>query len=436
MGDLSASKKRSLLLLLFSISFFLLYSTNLQAEDSPIAAFDRAEDLFEKKKYSESLSLYEKVISLDSAHLMAYRGLVRSYVKLGDPQGGVIFMEDLYLDDTQNAGVCYGLGYANYYLKKYDNALRYFNEALTLNPDLAPAWNNGAAIYHHIKRDYEKAKEYYEKAIKVSQKTGDKRVLSIAERNLKNLPTPEEIKPLKENLTLEQFVNMFVSGVEEDNDRGIKLLVLGQKDNCEQAMDWFLGEAMQACAEGSKEEEKTALLFAKLLEREYRNGFQSDLLQRKMEKYIGLPDEIKKKIYSGEMLLNDGIEKETKGKFKKAVESYTGALSSFKAAKDKNRAGMTLLYIGDLYRKTKKHTDAKKAYLDSLTCFVESRDEPSKALVLSSLGITCYMLGQHSDAIEFLKRSKTAYHRLQDKESEEKVRKNIEQIENKVKSEQ
>jgi len=97
---------------------------------------------------------------------------------------------------------------------------------------------------------------------------------------------------------------------------------------------------------------------------------------------------------------------------------------------------MTLLYMGDLYRKTKNHTDDKKAYLDSLTCFVESRDESSKALVLSSLGITCYMLGEHSDAVDFLKRSRTAYHRLKDKESEEKVRKNIEQIENKVKSEQ
>ncbi len=295
MGDSSTSKKRSLFLLLFSISFLLFYSKNLQAEDPPGVVFDRAESLFEKKKYSESLSLYEKVISLDSAHLMAYRGLVRSYVKLGDPQGGVIFMEDLYLDDLENAGVCYGLGYANYYLKKYDNAIRYFNEALKLNPDLAPAWNNCAAIYHHIKRDYEKAKTYYEKAILVSKKTGDERVLSIAEKNLKNLPTPEEIKPLKEKLTLEQFIDMFMSRVEEDNERGIRLLVLGQKDNCEQAMNWFLGEAMQASAEGNKEEEKTALLFSKLLEREYRNGFQSDFLQRKMGEYIGLPDETKRK---------------------------------------------------------------------------------------------------------------------------------------------
>jgi len=156
---------------------------------------------------------------------------------------------------------------------------------------------------------------------------------------------------------------MFMSRVEEDNERGIRLLVLGQKDNCEQAMNWFLGEAMQASAEGNKEEEKTALLFSKLLEREYRNGFQSDFLQRKMGEYIGLPDETKKKIFSGETFLNDGIEKEAKGKFKKAVENYKGALSFFKEAKDKKRAGMTLLYMGDLYRKTKNHTDAKKRIL-------------------------------------------------------------------------
>jgi len=427
-------KKAALSFILFLLPLFFVSTVPADTRETAKSVFVRAETLFEQKKYAEAQALYEKVLSLDPGYITAYRGLVRSYVRLGDPQGGVIFMEDRYLDDPQNAGVCYGLGYANYYLKKYDSAIRYFNEALQHDPNLAPAWNNCAAIYHHIKRDYQKAETYYRKAIAVSKKTGDDRVLAIARKNLENLPTPEEIKPLTETLSLEAFVNLFIARAEEGNDRGLKLLVLGQRENCEQAMDWFLDEAMQASAENSRRAEETALVLAELLEREYRQGFQSDLLLQKLNVYTGLSAEAKKNIFNGKTLLTEGAEKEQQGKLARAKENYQGALSFFRAAGDKKRAGMTLFYLGELYRKMKNPQAAKEAYLDSLTSFVETRDEPGKALVLSSLGIVCYQLGDYGEAVEFLKRSKTAYHRIGDPEAEQKVAKNIEQIKNKVKS--
>lgn len=426
-------KKTPLSLILFLLIFFFFCPAPADTQENPKIVFDQAEALFEQKKYAEALSLYEKLLSLDPGHIMAYRGVVQSYVKLGDIQGGVIFMEDRYLDNPENAGVCYGLGYANYYLKKYDSAIRYFNEALKLDPELAPAWNNCAAIYHHVKRDYQKAETYYRKAIAVSTKTGDERVRAIAQKNLENLPTPEEIKPLTETLSLEAFVNLFIARAEEGNDRGLKLLVLGQRENCEQAMDWFLKEAMRAGAEDDRESEETALVLARLMEQEYRQGFQSDFLLQKLNGYEALTADAKKKIYSGETLLSEGVLKEQKGKYPRAIQCYQEALAFFEAVKDKNKAGTTLLYLGDLYRKMENPAEAKKAYQDALTCFIEARDEPGKALVLSSLGIACYQLGEQADAIEFLKRSKTAYHRIGDYESEKKVAGNIDQIKNKVK---
>jgi tetratricopeptide (TPR) repeat protein len=430
MGKIS---KYFFLFLLSLAALNFLYRDSLHAEETPKAVFQEAEALFNKKKYSEALSLYEKVVSLDPSHTKGYRGIARCYSELGDPQGAVIYMESLFLENPENAEVCYGLGYSLYNTKKYDDARNYFEKAIKLKPDMASAWNNCAAIYHFITRDYKKARKYYKKAIEISKQTGDDGVLEIARKNMANLPTSEELKPLKEKLTLEEFINNFISRVDENNDKAVRLLVLGQKENCEQALDWFLEQAMRSCVEGKKEDEKTKVDLATLLEKHYRPSFQSDFLQSKLDLYNSLDDEQKKKTVEAEELLKEGIQMEQKGSHEKALNSYKQSSESFKQIGNKNREGLALVYLGDLYRKMKKYTLARDAYSNALTCFIGTRDEEQKALALSSLGITYYLLGEHTDALDFLKRSLKIYHFLKDMGSEKKVQKNIELIKARMK---
>ena len=77
------------LFLLVLSAFNAFEKDSLYSEEDPNVIFQKAEALFNKKKYPVALSLYEKVISIDSSFTKGYRGIIRCYNALGDPQGAV-----------------------------------------------------------------------------------------------------------------------------------------------------------------------------------------------------------------------------------------------------------------------------------------------------------------------------------------------------------
>jgi tetratricopeptide (TPR) repeat protein len=103
------------------------------------------------------------------------------------------------VEAPDNAGVNYGMGYVLYQQKEYQTAAGYFKRAIQLDPDMAEAWNNRAAIFHFVERDYQKARQYYEKAIVLGKRTHNQRVVDIAKKNLAHLPKEEKITPVTEN---------------------------------------------------------------------------------------------------------------------------------------------------------------------------------------------------------------------------------------------
>jgi tetratricopeptide (TPR) repeat protein len=405
----------------------------LFAAENPQALLQKAESLLQQEKHSEALPLFEKVISADLSFTAAYRGLVACYAALGDPQGAVIHMETLFLENPASAEVSYGLGCAHYGLKNYDDAKKYFENAIKLDPDLVEAWNNSGAIYHFVVRDYEKARTYYEKAIALSERTNNARVLEVAKKNLSNLPSPEQtLHPVKERLTLEAFVTKFLDAVERSDQKRMRELVVGQKDNCEPAVEWFLGRAMSAFAQGDTEGEETGVMLARLIEKESREVHEDLSLQKKIMLYEALSKEQKREIIRGEKLLEEGLQLAEKGLFDKARTSYSAARSAFEHGRDERRVGLAFLYEGDACRKMKKYSQAREAYANALTSFGKTGADEQKALTLSSLGITYYHLGEYSDALESLKGAARIYHELEDEESEQKVNKNIQLIHNRL----
>ncbi|UCD89609.1 MAG: tetratricopeptide repeat protein [Desulfobacterales bacterium] len=420
------------------LSFFIiavvnpLYKNSLIAAENHHTSYRNAEALFKKKKFSEALSLYENILLKNPSFISAYRSLTKCYKELGDLQGAVIFIESLFFENPESAEVCYGLGYALYSAKKYNDSKIYFEKAIKLNPNLAEAWNNCAAIYHLVLQDDKKARNYYEKAISISRQTGNNRVLEIAKMNLARLPNQEVIQPVKENLTLEEFINRFIFCVDHNNKKRIRQLILGQKENSEQAMDWLLKQAMRAFAESNTEEEKTALLLARLLDQEYRNSFKNNLLKGKLYAYNSLSHEKKKMLIKGEDLINKGLKREHEEIYKEALQSYKDALSAFQDIKNISKTGIAYVYIGDVYRKMKKYDLARKAYHNGLSCFIEIGEQERKAFVLSELGKTYFFLKDYKNALQFLEQSLEAYRLLKDENSEKKVKQNIDLVKAKI----
>jgi tetratricopeptide (TPR) repeat protein len=429
-------KSRKITRLVYTVLFLcfaLISSRNnlLLAQKNPHVLYDEADDLLKQKQYAKALNLFEELLTLDPSYVSGYPGMVSCYRAMGDTQGAVIFVESLLLGDPENAAVNYGMGYSLFHLQKYDDAGKFFDKAISLNPNLAEAWNNRAVIYQFIDQDFDKARRYYQKAISLSQKTNNRRVLDIARKNLAALPKKEVLNPVTEVLTLEAFINRFIDAVDKNNVKQMKELVLGQRTNCEKAMQWLLENAMRANARRAKANEETAVLLGELLANLYEESYQSSLLKNQLRNYKSLADDKKKLLVKGESLLKDGGLDQESNRYSQALEKYRQALACFKEIHDNRRTGIAHTYLGDLHVQMRDWASARKAYQQSLSFFNTDEDMQRKAAVLSTLGKICYNLKEYTPALDFLSQSLVMYRKLGNKTALEQVEKNIELVKKK-----
>lgn len=412
--------------------FALVSSRNnlLLAQKNSNILYEAADELLKQKQYAKALELFEELLTLDPSFVGGYSGMVACYRAMGDTQGAVIFIESLLLDSPQNAAVNYGMGYALFHLQKYETAAKYFDNALRLNPDLAEAWNNRAAIYQFIAQDFDNARQYYEKAIALSQQTDNHRVLDIARKNLASLPKKEVVIPVTEKLTLEAFINRFIDTVDKSDVQHMKALVLGQRTNSENALQWLLENAMRAHARKAEEEE-IALQLGELLADLYEESFQSSLLKNRLRNYQHLADYQKKLLVKGENLLKDGALDQESNRYSQALEKYSQALECFKEIHDNRRTGIAYTYLGDLHVQMQDWASAREAYQQSLSSFNAIEDMEREAAVLSILGKICYHLHEYDPALDFLNRSLSMYRRLGNQTAVQQVEQNIELLKKK-----
>ena len=79
--------------------------------------------------------------------------------------------EEAY-DAKKNAGLYYNRGLTYQYLKKHNEALADYNEAIKLNPKFAEAYNNRGNVYQELK-EYKQALADYDKAIKLNSNNAE-----------------------------------------------------------------------------------------------------------------------------------------------------------------------------------------------------------------------------------------------------------------------
>jgi tetratricopeptide (TPR) repeat protein len=420
-----------LLFFLSPIFFFLFFSKAAWADNDSNTLFQEAEKLYQAGEYRSALEKYKGIILVDPSFIKGYRGITQCYFSLGDPQGALKFMESLFLEHPENGGVLYGLGYSLYDLGRYDDALAYFKKAIELNRNIAAAWNNCGVIYHFISKDYRRARYYYEQAIAISEKSGEDWVLKRSKENMANLPEPEMLKAITEEMTLEDFINRFIACAESDSCKEIPELVLGQKEKSRKAMEWLIGKAARSYAEGNLEDEKILIALAEILQDEYSISFKSPELHDLFKRYTGLSGNDKKKKVEGEDLLEQGLAKEQDGRYAEAAADYQEALNCFAAVNDRSGQGLAFLYLGDAHRKLKDYPIACDFYKKALPFFDETGEGERKAHALSSLGETCYVMGKYSEGIEYMNQSLEIYGLLQDQDAVKRLRANLELIKGK-----
>lgn len=409
----------------FLLSLFLSFGQHVIAETNLKEMYKQADTLLKEKAYFEALGLFEDILSQNPDFIDGYRGMIECYDALGDDQGAAVFIESLYLENPDNAGINYGMGFSLFRRKQYPAAGEYFDKAIRLNPELAEAWNNRAAIFQFVEKNYDSASTYYEKAIAIGKKTGNQRVVDIAQKNMAHLPQKEVLKPVTDALTLEDFLNQFIERTDRNDKKGLKELVLGQKENCEKAMRWFVEQAVRASGSGNREEEESIRILARMLGDLYEDLFKSDRLNRELQDYRKLSEEHKRLFVKGELFLQRGADLEEKSLYPEAIADYQQSLECFQKIRDERRQGIVHSYLGNTYAKSEIFASACEAYENSLTLLGETLGPKGKAQLLSSSGSACFHAGQYDRAMDFLSRSLTLYRQIDDQEAVKKVEQNI-----------
>jgi tetratricopeptide (TPR) repeat protein len=290
------------------------------------------------------------------------------------------------------------------------------------------AWNNRAAIYQFVEKDYSKARKFYAQAIELAKKADNQRVLQIAQENLAHIPVEKALIPVKEHLSLEQFLNRFIAAAQASDNRAIRELVMGQKHNSQQAMDWFLDEALKASVDGTHDKENAALLLANVLAQIYQEAFNDPSLTVKKEELSSLSVKKRNVILNSESLMEQGLTHEQANAFDKALNAYQGALTGYKETGLEHKAGVALVYIGDVHVKLMKYDLAQSAYKEALPFFDHDGDAESRARVLASLGQACLKAQDYKMALKHMQASQKIYRKLKYEHEAKKLEKNIDKL--------
>ncbi len=122
---------------------------------------------FKQRRFDEAIANFEKALERKPDDTFCVINIANSYVNLGRPGDGVNFVIDYMKKGFLDSQLFYLLGQLSSLQKKYDEALRYYDECVSRNPESAASHNAMAAIYL-IKDDLPAAEQHLEAALGIN----------------------------------------------------------------------------------------------------------------------------------------------------------------------------------------------------------------------------------------------------------------------------
>jgi tetratricopeptide (TPR) repeat protein len=119
--------------------------------------------------YEKAISVYNRVISIDSQYTDAYLNRGNAYLKKGDYEKAINDYNTVIKLNPNHAKAYLHRASAYTYKKEYDKAIIDFNKAIELKPNFASFYYNRAVFYAIIK-EYDKSISDYTKAIENNPK--------------------------------------------------------------------------------------------------------------------------------------------------------------------------------------------------------------------------------------------------------------------------
>lgn len=122
--------------------------------------------LCKKRDYQQAKKNFQRTINLNAYYLEAYIELSQVLIILGEYEESINLLKSCPLTISNNSNIYNNLGLANLKLKNIQEAIIFFNKAISLNLDFFEAYNNLTVAYIECKK-FEAALEISNIAIKL-----------------------------------------------------------------------------------------------------------------------------------------------------------------------------------------------------------------------------------------------------------------------------
>jgi signal transduction histidine kinase/CheY-like chemotaxis protein len=250
-----------------------------------------------------------------------------------------------------------------------DNGIRYGNQALELakkiqwNTGMAKAYNSIGINYHYAKTDYTKALDYYLKALKIFEESGNKKNIAISFIDIGNI-----YLRLSEPAKASDYYNKSLKICRESGDKMIMQKVLlrigslyNKQSDSTKAMDYY----------------------HKSLKINEELGNKSGLAKV----YIAFGD----------------LYRRNRSGYPKAYNYYALALKNDELAGNKSEAAYDNEYIGDLYRQQRKYSKALEYLFKGLEIHIELNDQKAIIYTYGVISYTYFLMATDDNRAELNK---------------------------------
>ena len=307
-------------------------------------------------------------------------------------------------------------------LGQYDKAKEYLERALAINIQIgdkngeASSYGNLGTVFMSLGQ-YDKAKEHLEKALAVQIEIGNKEGEASSYGNLGTVfISLGQYDKAKEYLEKALAVQIEIGNKEGEatsyGNLGTVFESLGQYDKAKEYLERALAIKIQI---GDKNGEASSL---GNLGTVFKSLGQYDKAKEHLEKALAVQIEIGNKEGEASSYGNLGTVFESLGQYDKAKEYLENALGIKIQTGDKRGEASSYGNLGTVFQSLDQYDKAKEYFEKALSIKIQIGDREGEASSLGNLGTVFKSLGQYDKAEEFLEKALAIRIQIGDKEGE------------------